>query len=168
MARAQESADKPEATGSGTGPLGMAMLAISSIVAAAGTMFVLSPGMPAGSEPDCASGLTEGETVVPLASFDRAYVDIDEILVTIGQSPADRYLKLKLFVVTKHDKTGEVKKVEPMLRDAFIGYLRAVELSDFEDPAFYAELRRQLARRAELVLGEAGTDGVLITEFLLR
>ena len=49
-----------------------------------------------------------------------------------------------------------------------MNYLRSVELSDFENPAFYAEMRAQLARRAELVLGGSVTDGVLITEFLLR
>jgi flagellar FliL protein len=59
-------------------------------------------------------------------------------------------------------------KAEPVLIDAFTNYLRSVELSDFENPDFYAHMREQLSRRSELVLGGGVSEGVLITEFLLR
>ena len=55
-----------------------------------------------------------------------------------------------------------------MLIDAFNNYLRSIELADVEDPGFYPHMREQLARRAELVLGGTVSNGVLITEFLLR
>lgn len=167
MAQKQKVDKATTPAGPRNGPLGILMLALSSIVAAAGTMYVLSPD-PGGTVQACPSGPKAEGPIVPMATLNRAYVELEEILVTIGQAPADRYLKLSISVITPEANTGAVKKSEPMLRDAFIGYLRAVELRDFEDPAFYAELRRQLARRAELVLGEPGTDGILITEFLLR
>ncbi len=167
MAQKQKADTAAAPAGPRNGPLGILTLALSAIVAAAGTMFVLSPD-PGGVTQACPTGLESDGPIAPMSALNRAYVEMEEILVTIGQSPADRYLKLNISVITPEGKTGAVKKSEPMLRDAFIGYLRAVELRDFEDPAFYAELRRQLARRAELVLGESGSDGILITEFLLR
>ena len=55
-----------------------------------------------------------------------------------------------------------------VLIDAFTNYLRSVELTDFENPGFYSHMRDQLGRRSQLVLGGGVSDGVLITEFLLR
>jgi hypothetical protein len=71
-------------------------------------------------------------------------------------------------VVTDAEGTSMVQSAEPVLIDAFTNYLRSVELSDFENPDFYAHMREQLGRRSELVLGGGVSDGVLITEFLLR
>ena len=55
-----------------------------------------------------------------------------------------------------------------MLADAFVGYLRALTLAEFESPDFYPKMREQLAVRSEAVLGADVSHGVLITEFLLR
>ena len=61
-----------------------------------------------------------------------------------------------------------IKSSETALIDAFLLYLRSVNVDDFEDPAFYKHMREQLGRRADLVLGDGVAKGVLITEFLLR
>jgi flagellar FliL protein len=75
---------------------------------------------------------------------------------------------MKVSIVTDNSGAGMVTKAEPVLIDAFTNYLRSVELSDFENPDFYAHMREQLSRRSELVLGGGVSEGVLITEFLLR
>ena len=71
-------------------------------------------------------------------------------------------------VISDSEHMGAVKKAEPMLVDAFVGYLRALTLSDFESADFYPRMREQLAVRSEVVLGPEASHGVLITEFLLR
>lgn len=96
------------------------------------------------------------------------YTPVQEILITIGSAPATRYLKMQLSVATDKSDAKMVKPVETQLVDAFLLYLRSVELDDFEDPAFYKHMREQLGRRADLVLGDGIVEGVLITEFLLR
>lgn len=96
------------------------------------------------------------------------YTPVQEILITIGSAPATRYLKMQLSVSTDKADAKKVTPVETQLIDAFLLYLRSVEVSDFEDPAFYKHMREQLGRRADLVLGDGIVEGVLITEFLLR
>lgn len=103
-----------------------------------------------------------------IAREDQVYVELDEILITIGSEPATRYLKLNLAIATLTGKEGAIRKAQPILADAFNGYLRSVELNQLEDPTFYPYMREQLSRRAELILGAAVTEGVLITDFLLR
>ena len=75
---------------------------------------------------------------------------------------------MQLAVATDKDDAKKIKPLETQLIDAFLLYLRSVELKDFEDPAFYKHMREQLGRRADLVLGDGIVEGVLITEFLLR
>jgi len=96
------------------------------------------------------------------------YTPVQEILITIGTAPATRFLKMQLSVASEKTDAKLIKSNETALIDAFLLYLRSVRLRDFEDPAFYKHMREQLGRRADLVLGDGVSKGVLITEFLLR
>jgi len=104
----------------------------------------------------------------PATAKAQAYTPVQEILITIGRTPATRYLKMQVSVATEKSKAKDVKSSETALIDAFLLYLRSVEVSDFEDPNFYNHMREQLSRRADLVLGDGVSKGVMITEFLLR
>lgn len=163
----EKTEDQAPAKASGGGLVGLLILALGSLSAAFATVYLLTPAPPeALASCDPAEGA--GPAIPAMPTADRAYVELDEVLITIGSAPATRYLKMTISVATGKDMTNTVKQAEPVLIDAFVSYLRTVELSEFEDPGFYAEMRQQLARRAELVLGGAVSDGVLITEFLLR
>ncbi len=70
--------------------------------------------------------------------------------------------------MTPTASAADVEGAAPMLTDAFLTYLRAIDISDFEAESFYPDLKEQLSRRAELVLGAERARGVLITEFMLR
>ena len=152
---------------SGGGLVGLLIVAAASLVSSFGLFYFLSPPAPVAAACPPADAAA-APAVKPLAQ-DQVYVEMKEILITIGSAPADRYLKLNLTIVTNgKDNAAKVKAAEPMLVDAFNNYLRSIELSNLEDPGFYPHLREQLARRSELVLGSAASNGVLITEFLLR
>ena len=157
---------KAEAKKSGNGMIGLAILAVGAMTSSFATVYVLASD-PRASAPVC----TPGEATFaadPIVKDDQAYVELRDVLITIGSEPATRYLKMKIAVVTDGNNANMVRKAEPVLIDAFTNYLRSVELSDFENPNFYAHMREQLSRRSELVLGGGNSDGVLITEFLLR
>ena len=160
--------DAPKASGGSM--IGLVILAVGAIGASFGTVFLLTPSAaPAIEAGECAPvevAVPQPNDPIPLE--DQRYVEIPEILITIGSSPSDRYLKLNLTVITDRAHIGDVEDAKPVLIDAFNTYLRAVEPADFEAPGFYPRMRDQLSRRAELVLGDAASDGVLITEFLLR
>ncbi|KJS26242.1 MAG: hypothetical protein VR75_08065 [Hyphomonadaceae bacterium BRH_c29] len=151
---------------SGGGIVGLAILAVGAMTSSFATVYVLASDPPTG--PTACPVAETGPVADPIAQKDQSYVELRDILITIGSEPATRYLKMKLAVVTDAEGTSMVQSAEPVLIDAFTNYLRSVELSDFENPDFYAHMREQLGRRAELVLGGGVSDGVLITEFLLR
>ncbi len=147
------------------GIIGLAILGAVAVT----TSFGVAYFMPPAASP-AASACTPGETTVQAAETDKArtYVPLEELLITIGSAPATRYIKINLSIVTGPKGAAAVKSSEPVLKDAFNNYLRSVEVSDFEDPGFYVHMREQLSRRSELVLGGSVSEGVLITEFLLR
>ena len=171
MAKAPEAKEADAPAKSGGGFMGIAVLAVAALASSFGTAFFLSPSAPEPVATDaaaCDCDVAEPVHIKPMVKGDQTYVEVQEILITIGSAPATRYLKMNLAIATNKSGSSKVKSAEPVLVDAFINYLRSVELSDFEDPAFYSRMREQLSRRAELVLGSDVSGGVLITEFLLR
>lgn len=159
---------EPDETPKGGGGL-VSLIALAVVCAAGafGTVFMLS-GKDTPAVLACGEHAEDGSAHAPLAMSEYVYVDLQEILVTIGNEPATRYVKIKMSVISDNEHMGDVKKAEPMLVDAFVGYLRALTLSDFESADFYPRMREQLAVRSEVVLGADASHGVLITEFLLR
>ena len=49
-----------------------------------------------------------------------------------------------------------------------MGYLRALRVEQIEDAAFMAQMRAQLLRRAQLILGAENIHSILITDFLVQ
>ena len=166
--------DKPEAKSKDEAPssgginmMGLLVLGLACATTSFASVFFLAPA-PTVAE----AAVVEAEYVPKETKSDKkkdlSYTPVQEILITVGSAPATRYLKMNVSVATEKSDAKLVGPVEPQLIDAFLLYLRSVELSDFEDPAFYKHMREQLGRRADLVLGDGVVEGVLITEFLLR
>lgn len=169
---------KPEAKAAGqdaeagakpaSGLIGLLMIAGASLASSFGLVFFLTSTAPAAPVEACLPGEHETAPIEAAATSDQSYVELKEVLITVGSAPATRYLKMNISVITDAEGAEAVKSAEPMLIDAFNTYLRSIEMKDFEDPGFYPRMREQLARRSELVLGSGVSNGVLITEFLLR
>ena len=169
--------DAPETEKKSGGMMGMIALVFAAIGGSFGATYLLTPDAPAPSALTAEYG-ADAEACPPeqkkyaepkkRAAENQEFVELEEFLITIGSAPASRYLKMQVSIITDKEAAKYVKEAEPILVDAFINYLRSVELSDFEDPGFYPNMRQQLSRRSELVVGAAVSDGVLITEFLLR
>lgn len=157
----------PDAKKGGGGLVGLLMLGAASLASSFGLFYFLTPA-PVDAAAACPATEAVAEKSAPLASAGQTYVPVKEILITVGRAPATRYLKMNVSIVTDSSGTKAIKDAEPVLIDAFNTYLRTIELEDFENPAFYSNMREQLARRSELVLGNSVSKGVLITEFLLR
>jgi flagellar basal body-associated protein FliL len=156
----------PAEAKAGGGVLGLALLAIGAIFSSFATVYFLSPA-PASEVAVCEADESATHTESAIKP-NQSYVELRDILITIGSAPATRYLKMKVAIITDSGDISTVNEAEPVLIDAFTNYLRSVELSDFENPGFYSHMRDQLDRRSQLVLGGSVSDGVLITEFLLR
>ncbi len=149
------------------GMIGLIILGAAALGSSFGIVYFLTPP-PAVPTEACAPAEQDAAVVEPAIKADQTYVQMQEILITVGSAPATRYLKMNVSVITETGNVEAVQAAEPVLVDAFNTYLRSLEMKDFEDPGFYPRMREQLARRSELVLGSGVSDGVLITEFLLR
>ncbi|MEM6410095.1 MAG: flagellar basal body-associated FliL family protein [Pseudomonadota bacterium] len=160
----QQSNAKPPKKG---GPFGFIALALAAMVSSFGWNY-FSAEQPIGTDGDCPVAPLAATYIGEPEPTDYSYTSLPEILITIGSTPAERYLKMTLAVATPEDKAKAVKEAEIVLADAFNTYLRSIEIADFENPIFYNQMRDELAWRSELVLGSSVSKGVLITEFLLR
>jgi flagellar protein FliL len=157
----------------GGGIIQAAILAVGAGLTAFATVFLMP-----GAEPEmqvCATGeigkAGAAEIVAdspPPEPINTILIPLDEILISIGRGEARRYLKINLTLIMDEKLEKQMADLEPQLRDAFSTYLRAVEVADFEDPAFYEVLRMQLHRRAQLIIGPKAVESILITDFLLR
>jgi flagellar FliL protein len=66
------------------------------------------------------------------------------------------------------DRVSEVESIRPRIVDVLNGYLRAVDLTDLEDPTALMRLRAQMLRRVQVVAGEGRVNDLLIMEFVLN
>ena len=131
-----------------------------------GTVFLLPTAET--SAPSSAHGAEASEST-DLHDFmptNLEIVEMDEFVVSIRDDK--NILRMSLALEVPKQFYQEVNPNELRLRDAFMGYLRAVEIAELQDPAFLPQLRAQLLRRSRLVLGQEKVAGVLITDFLIR
>ena len=154
----------------GLNMMGLLVLGVACAATSFASVYFLAPA------PTVAVAATVSEDEVAYEAAEKepqdkkpyTYTEVQEILITIGNAPATRYLKMNVSLATEKNDAKKVKSNETAIIDAFLLYLRSVSVEDFEDPGFYKHMREQLGRRADLVLGDGVAKGVLITEFLLR
>jgi flagellar FliL protein len=64
--------------------------------------------------------------------------------------------------------TQEVTLLLPRIMDVLNGYLRAIDITQLEDPAALIRIRAHMLRRIQIVTGEGRVRDLLITEFVLN
>lgn len=158
--------DGEEASGKSKGGLIGAILTPVLLGAASFGMVYTLPG------PDVPVSDYEGEEVMQEAEVvvfsppELGIVELNEFVLSIR---GDRQvLRILLALEIPKDNVENIDSNDLRLRDAFMSYLRAVEVEQLADVSFLPQLRAQLLRRAKLVLGEANVSGILVTDFLIR
>lgn len=148
-------------------PVGFVMLAVAAMAGSFAVSYLAEPA-PLDAPESCAAEEKPSAQSYAMVHKNLVYISLPEILTTIGSEPATRFLKMNISVATTKDGASTVEDNKLVIIDAFISYLRSVELTDFEDPGFYGHMREQLAHRSNIILGPQVSDSVLITEFLIR
>jgi len=169
--QASEKQDDSQPEKGGIGLVGMLVLGVACAATSFASVYFLAPAQTVVAEASSGDAEPAEYAAAPDKDSDKkdfTYTPIQEILITIGNAPATRYLKMNVSLATSKSDARKIKSSETALVDAFLLYLRSVSVDDFEDPSFYKHMREQLTRRADLVLGDGVSEGVLITEFLLR
>lgn len=152
---------------SGPGVVSQLIIAVALGAASFGTVYML-PSQKAGTpveHGDQAHAKDPMEGVFP-SQDEISFIKLDDLTLTL--SNLERILKIGITLETVDDGMTYIDPSDPVLRDAFTGYLRALRMEQIEDAAFMAQLRNQLLRRAKLVFGNDVVHGILITDFLVR
>lgn len=99
---------------------------------------------------------------------DVGFVPIETLVISLGPSARNRHLSFSAQLEVAQGYEADVQKVLPRVVDVLNGYLRAVDISELEDPASLARLRAQMLRRIQIVTGEGRVRDLLIMEFVLN
>ena len=113
-------------------------------------------------------GDKSSENVSAKVTDDVAFVPLEPMIVSVGRGGRQRHLKFQAQLEVAPQYVANVTAVLPRVVDILNGYLRAVEVSDIEEPAALVKLRAQMLRRVQIVVGEELVSDLLISEFVLN
>ena len=109
----------------------------------------------------------EEEMILP-AIAPTAFVPLDALIINLPDPSGRRFLRFSAQVEVAPDHLADVEAIKPRIVDVLNSYLRAVEVSDLEDPAALMGLRAQMLRRVQVVAGPGQVRDLLIMEFILN
>jgi flagellar protein FliL len=117
------------------------------------------------------SGHVAEETIVPEEVFEAlpevAFVEVDPLIINMSRNGQSSFLRFKSQLEVNPKAESDVVAVMPRIVDVLNGYLRAVDMTELEDPAALIRLRAQMLRRVQVVAGEGRVRDLLIMEFVL-
>ena len=97
-----------------------------------------------------------------------AFVPVAPLVISLGTGSATKHLRFRAELEVEPAYEEDVKTLVPRVLDVLNSYLRAVELSDLENPSALVNLRAQMLRRIQIVAGEGRVRDLLIMEFVLN
>ncbi len=136
---------------------------VLALIGAAGGFYVTWSGALFGN----AGFFHEAEKIAaPLP--DIAFLPVDPVVISLGPGATARHLKFTAQLEVAKSYSEEVALLMPRILDVLNSYLRAVAITDLEDPSAMTRLRAQMLRRVQIVTGEGRVRDLLVTEFLLN
>lgn len=136
---------------------------VLAIAGGGGGFFAVKIGMIGGSGE---RGLVERAPVETGEAV--AFVSLDPLVISLPGQSARVHLRFAAQLEVAPEYVAEVEAVKPRIIDVLNGYLRAVEVSELEDPTALMRLRAQMLRRVQIVTGEGRVRDLLIMEFVLN
>jgi len=123
------------------------------------------------------SGLVPGLSARPVvveevhdrssARHETVFVALDPFMATIPRTNPVRQLRLEVQLEVPKTAEARIRAMFPRLEDTMTTYLRAVDLSDIEDPDNLLRMRMQLLRRLQVAAGANVISDLLVTQFLI-
>lgn len=113
-----------------------------------------------------AADAAQGQAISALPPV--AFVALEPLVISLGSGARNQHLRFRAELEVVPGAEGDVAKLTPRVMDVLNSYLRAVAIGDLEDPAALINLRAQMLRRIQLVIGEGRVRDLLIMEFVLN
>jgi flagellar FliL protein len=137
---------------------------VAGLLGAGGGFFATYSGMILGSDESA-----KVEEVIPkLEPIDiYSYVPIEPFVVSLAPENTSKHLRFSAQLEVHPDYKSDVEAVMPRIIDLLNGYLRAVKVTDLENPATLIHMRAQMLHRVQIVTGRGRVNDLLIMEFVL-
>lgn len=97
-----------------------------------------------------------------------AFVALDPLVISLASERESRHLKFTAQLEVNAPYTEDVTLLKPRILDVLNGYLRAIDVAEFDDSAALVRMRAQLLRRIQIVTGNGRVRDFLVTEFVLN
>ncbi|WP_373030227.1 flagellar basal body-associated protein FliL [Sulfitobacter sp.] len=98
---------------------------------------------------------------------DVVYIPIDPLVISLHKPSKSKHLRFRAQLEVPAKFRDDVEKMMPRVTDVLNTYLRAVRVTDFDDPEILIRLRTQMLHRVEIILGEERVNKFLVMEFVL-
>ncbi|MBW4706990.1 flagellar basal body-associated FliL family protein [Roseobacter sp. YSTF-M11] len=108
------------------------------------------------------------EEETPEALPKVAFVSIEPITISLPSRSVQKHLRFRAELEVTKKYVDDVELIMPRVVDVLNSYLRALELSDIENPSSLTRLRAQMLRRVQAVAGPDRVNDLLIMEFVLN
>lgn len=137
-----------------------------ALILGAGGFYAVQSGMIFADQNHAETGASLIDDASPLP--DVAFVPIRPLIINIGPSGANRYLRFQAQLEVKRSAEQDITALLPRIVDVLNGYLRAVEAKELEERTALIRMRAQMLRRVQVVTGEGRVRDLLIMEFVLN
>lgn len=137
---------------------------VLALAGGGGGFFAVQTGMLFGDHAEEESDSHEDVVALP----DVVFVPMEPLIINLGKGAQNQYLRFRAELEVGGAFEEEVTTLLPRVMDILNGYLRAVDMSDLEDPNALIRLRAQMLRRIQIVTGEGRVKDLLIMEFVLN
>ncbi|EKE43761.1 flagellar basal body-associated protein FliL [Oceaniovalibus guishaninsula JLT2003] len=152
-------------TGRKKGKLGLVIGLAGALALGGGGFYAAQSGMIFGSANHDAHGDKEVREAAPLG--DIAFVPLPAMVVSLAPGASASHLSFEAQLEVPDSYGHDVEKLVPRVVDVLNSYLRAIDPAMLERPAALTQLRAQMLRRVQIVVGEGRVNDLLIMEFVL-
>ncbi len=119
------------------------------------------------------SGLLFGHNAEQVADAvtdlpDIGFVPIPPAVISLPPGSSSTHLRFAAQLEVEASQTDAVTSILPRIQDVLNSYLRAVTVTELQDPSTLVRIRAHLLRRIQLVAGDGRVRDLLVTEFVLN
>ncbi len=99
---------------------------------------------------------------------DIGFVPIPPAVISLPPGSSSSHLRFAAQLEVEARETDAVTSILPRIQDVLNSYLRAVSVTELQDPSTLVRIRAHLLRRIQLVAGDGRVRDLLVTEFVLN
>lgn len=159
-----EDSENPEESPKKKGKMPLIIGLVLAILFGGSGFYAVQSGMILGEKSDTEDVAKDKAPDLPEITF----LEMDPLIVSLGPESVNSHLRFRAHLEVEGGQSENVAKILPRIVDVLNSYLRAVSVSELEDPRALINLRDQMLRRIQIVAGPGRVNDLLVMEFVLN